>query len=151
MNSLKQKDTSRSFTLRQVNVGDCVKVAGAQREDGPGSLQRLLASPTARRETVGGVRSQDLPGASLLRVGERVSRQPHKLKTACATRAPATVYEKKQNIRSLSKAPQAIPPRGVSLNALALALCAFFIFAALASCIASHGREGDSTVPRELR
>lgn len=66
--------------------------------------------------------------------------------------SPGFAVPKKRNIRSLSKSSRAIPPRGVSLNTVALTLCAFFIFAVLASCIAANGRRGgDSFRPQEIR
>jgi hypothetical protein len=88
-----------------------------------------------------------------LRAGETVSRRFHTPEKLGATPRPATVrHEKKLNMRASTKAPRVVPPRvSLSVNAVALALCVFFVFAVLASCIAANDRAGDAFVPRELK
>lgn len=57
-----------------------------------------------------------------------------------------------REVRTLRALGHETPPlRSVSLNAVGLALAAFFIFTVLASCIAAVDRMGDSTIPKELR
>jgi hypothetical protein len=71
-----------------------------------------------------------------------------------ASQKPETGARPGPSPRALGKATEQsvarAPSRGVSVNAVALLIGAFFVFVVLASCIAANDRAGDSFVPREL-